>query len=156
MTAQNEHGHNKNAGVDEHLDLKCCGEYLSKFTNESKELIAASLRSEIEIWKIKFRNFTKESLPNSASETLPLCDPNIYPKIYELLKILCTLPVSVASAERSFSSLKTLKSWLRSTMGQERLVGLALLHIHRDIKPCPEAALNRFANSNKRILDLVL
>nr|CAH7720105.1 unnamed protein product [Callosobruchus chinensis]CAH7741301.1 unnamed protein product [Callosobruchus chinensis]CAH7748924.1 unnamed protein product [Callosobruchus chinensis]CAH7757816.1 unnamed protein product [Callosobruchus chinensis]CAH7768522.1 unnamed protein product [Callosobruchus chinensis] len=41
-------------------------------------------------------------------------------------------------------------------MGQERLVGLALLHIHRDIKPCPEAALNRFANSNKRILDLVL
>nr|CAI5843535.1 unnamed protein product [Callosobruchus analis] len=133
-----------------------CGEYLSKFTNESKELMAASLRSEIEFWKIKFKNFTKASLPNSASETLPLCDPNIHPKIYELLKILCTLPVSVASAERSFSSLKRLKSWLRSTMGQERLVGLALLHIHRDIKPCPEAVLNRFANSNKRILDLVL
>ena len=39
------------------------------------------------------------------------------------------LPVTVASAERSFSQLKRIKSYSRSTMAQERLQGLALLCI---------------------------
>nr|CAI5858450.1 unnamed protein product [Callosobruchus analis] len=37
------------------------------------------------------------------------------------------MPVSVASCERSFSKLKLIKTYLRSTMGQERLSGLAIL-----------------------------
>ena len=35
--------------------------------------------------------------------------------------------VTVASAERSFSKLKLLKSYLRSTMKQERLNALAII-----------------------------
>jgi hypothetical protein len=41
--------------------------------------------------------------------------------------LFLTLPVTVASAERSFSKLRLIKSYLRSTMGQDRLRGLALL-----------------------------
>jgi len=41
--------------------------------------------------------------------------------------ILLTIPMTVASAERSFSKLKLLKSYLRSTMSQEKLNGLALI-----------------------------
>ncbi|XP_069502679.1 zinc finger MYM-type protein 1-like [Ambystoma mexicanum] len=49
------------------------------------------------------------------------------------LQILLTLPVSVASHERSFSKLKLIKSYIRSSMMQERLVGLATLSIEHDI-----------------------
>jgi hypothetical protein len=40
-----------------------------------------------------------------------------------------TLPVTVATAERSFSKLKYIKNYLRNCMGQERLKGLAMLSI---------------------------
>ncbi|XP_050897513.1 uncharacterized protein LOC127104369 [Lathyrus oleraceus] len=48
-------------------------------------------------------------------------------------RILLTIPVTVASAERSFSKLKLLKTYLRSTMSQERLNGLTLIAIQNDI-----------------------
>jgi len=45
---------------------------------------------------------------------------------------MLTIPISIASAERSFSKLKLIKSYLRSTMSQQRLKGLALLSIEKD------------------------
>ena len=44
-----------------------------------------------------------------------------------------TLPISAADAERSFSNQKRTKNYLRSTMGQQRLNGLAMLSINSDI-----------------------
>jgi hypothetical protein len=48
-------------------------------------------------------------------------------------RIMLTMPVTVASAERSFSKLKLLKNYLRSTMSQERLNGLAICCIERNM-----------------------
>ena len=56
-----------------------------------------------------------------------------YPNVSVAYRILLTLPVTVASAERSFSKLKLLKNYLRSTISQERLNGLAMCTIERDI-----------------------
>ena len=36
-------------------------------------------------------------------------------------------------AERSFSGLRRIKTFLRSSMGIERLAGLALMHLHNDL-----------------------
>ncbi|XP_073362240.1 uncharacterized protein [Aegilops tauschii subsp. strangulata] len=57
----------------------------------------------------------------------------IYPNAVIAYRILLTIPVTVASAERSFSKLKLLKSYLRSTMTQERLNGLATIALENDV-----------------------
>jgi len=46
------------------------------------------------------------------------------------VRISATLPVTVAAAERSFSKLKLIKKYLRSTMAQERLSGLSVISIN--------------------------
>ncbi|KAM3390463.1 hypothetical protein ACQJBY_012204 [Aegilops geniculata] len=56
-----------------------------------------------------------------------------YPNIAIAYRVFFTMPVTVASAERSFSKLKLLKNYLRSTMSQERLNGLATLCIEKDL-----------------------
>lgn len=146
----------KKEDIDYETIKKNIAKYLSQFTNESNEIISATLGTEIELWKLKWTNFSGENIPDSAIESLHLCEQDIYPRIYLALKILSVLPVSVATSERSFSSLKRLKTWLRSTMAQERLVGLALMHINREIKISPDAVLDRFASLQKRHLNLIV
>ncbi|GJT23440.1 zinc finger MYM-type protein 1-like protein, partial [Tanacetum coccineum] len=67
-------------------------------------------------------------------------------------RILLTIPVIVASAERSFSKLKLLKSYLWSTMTQERLNGLALIAIDSDLLVSIdyEDVTDDFASKNAR------
>ena len=54
-----------------------------------------------------------------------------FPNAYIAYKILLTVHVMVASVERSFLKLKLIKSYLRFTMSQERLSGLAILSIEK-------------------------
>ena len=82
---------------------------------------------------------------------------SMYPNIQKLLKIFATLPVTTATAERSFSTLRRLKTYLRTTMTGERLNGLALMTIHRDIstKIDPQDVISRLAKKSRR-LDFVI
>ena len=90
-------------------------------------------------------------LPATALHALEQCSPNFYPNIHRLLTVLATLPVTTASAERAFSTLRRLKTYLRSTMTSERLTSTALLHIHLDI-PCPvDDIIDRFASQGRRV-----
>ncbi|KYQ52445.1 Zinc finger MYM-type protein 1 [Trachymyrmex zeteki] len=50
----------------------------------------------------------------------------------KLIRILLTIPATSCTAERSFSTIRRMKTYLRSTMGQSRLNSLAILHIHCD------------------------
>lgn len=58
---------------------------------------------------------------------------NVVPNIWISLRIMLTIPVTVASGERSFSKLKLIKNYLRSTMSDERLNNLAILSIEKEI-----------------------
>ena len=57
----------------------------------------------------------------------------VFPEVIVALKIFLTIPVSVASGERSFSQLNLIKSDIRSTMSQERLNNLATLNMNSAI-----------------------
>lgn len=58
-----------------------------------------------------------------------------------------TLGVTSASAERSFSSLRRVKTYFRSTMTNDRLNHLALLSIEREISSSIDMdnVINKFA-----------
>ncbi|EFN71771.1 hypothetical protein EAG_01941, partial [Camponotus floridanus] len=49
------------------------------------------------------------------------------------LRILLTVVITVTAGERSFSKLKLIKSYLRSSMCQERLNSLDILSIENEI-----------------------
>lgn len=75
-----------------------------------------------------------------------------FPNVCIAYRILLTMPVTVATAERSFSKLKLLKSYLRSTMLQDRLNGLAILSIESEILKLLDykTLINDFAAQNAR------
>ncbi|KAI5335797.1 hypothetical protein L3X38_025931 [Prunus dulcis] len=54
---------------------------------------------------------------------------DMFPNVMVAYRILLTTTVAVASVERRFSKLKLLKSYLRTTMAQDRLNGLAIVCI---------------------------
>ena len=45
---------------------------------------------------------------------------------------MLTIAFSIASCERSFSKLKLIKTYLRSSMSQERLTNLAIISIEKE------------------------
>ena len=52
-------------------------------------------------------------------------------QVFIIFKLLVIIPATNATSERSFSALRRVKTYLRSTMGQERLNDLLLLHVHK-------------------------
>ena len=50
-----------------------------------------------------------------------------------MLRIFLTIAISVATCERSFSKLKLIKNYLRSTMNSLRMRNLAILSIERQL-----------------------
>ena len=56
----------------------------------------------------------------------------MFKEVFTLHKIFLTIPVTTANAERTFSALRRLKTYLRSTMSQPRLNHVMLLHIHKE------------------------
>ncbi|PWA86788.1 zinc finger MYM-type protein 1 [Artemisia annua] len=90
-------------------------------------------------------------------DILDFVNQNAYlPNAIIAYRVLLTIPVTVASAERSFSKLKLLKSYLRSTMTQERLNGLALIAIESDLLESIdyEDVIDNFASKNARRIAL--
>jgi hypothetical protein len=55
------------------------------------------------------------------------------PEVVKLLKMNGVFSLTSASAERSFSCLKRVKTYLRATMTQDRLSSLCRMSIHKDI-----------------------
>lgn len=108
----------------------------------------ACANGELIAWENDWLN-SKVKTPDTIPSTLKLVNFDGYSNIFESLKILAVLPVTSCECKHSFSSLKLLKTFNRSTMVTDRLNGLALLYIHQDKEPDTKKIANRFF-SNQR------
>ena len=81
---------------------------------------------------------------------------DVFPNIRIALQILLTIAVSIASCERSFSKLKLILSYLRASMGQQRLVDLAILSIERETLESTDFddIIDKFASAKARKIKL--
>ena len=81
---------------------------------------------------------------------------DLFPVLRDYMKILLVNPASSATAERSFSSLRRLKIWLRNSMSQGRLNSCAVCSVHSnelaetDIKKVAAEFISR-AESRERM-----
>ena len=82
----------------------------------------------------------------------------IFPNIRRMLVHIMVLPVTSCEAERSFSTLRRIKSYLRTTMTNERLNGLALLSVYNGTVRIPKTAEVRVEvlKKKRRLMESVL
>ncbi|ENN80215.1 hypothetical protein YQE_03356, partial [Dendroctonus ponderosae] len=75
-----------------------------------------------------------------------------FPNVTIAIRILLTIPISVATAKRSCSKLKIIKDYLRSTMSQERLENISIISIESDLLQQLEiqTLVNEFATNKSR------
>ena len=111
---------------------KCCLQLESKLSNgDDFDIDGNNLFMELQILQVMLpEEAHKGEIPWTSIQIMEFAKKmDMFPNVLVAYKILLTVPVTVASAERSFSKLKLLKSYLRSTMSQERLNGLAIMSI---------------------------
>ncbi|KAL4091124.1 hypothetical protein QTP88_025862 [Uroleucon formosanum] len=124
----------------------------------SEHVMVNMLEGEICLWLHKWKQQLMTKRPCTALESYMHCNEDVFSTIKKLLQILSTLPVSVASAEKSFSTLRKLKTWLRSRMSEDRLSALCLLNVYNKINILHQIdnIIDIFANLKNRRLEFVL
>lgn len=91
-----------------------------------------TLASEIDVFSRKKHDsdqIDRHLVPNLVSQfkSENVHNQYVFPNLFKLLQLFLTIPVSTATAERSFSVLKRIKNYLRNSVLQKRLSDLAIL-----------------------------
>ena len=90
---------------------------------------------------VQLTNFASHFIGSTDTVTLQDCleylrslsegGRSFYSEVCQVVKLLLVMPATNAYSERSFSVMRRLKTYLRSTMGQARLNHIMLLHIYK-------------------------
>ncbi|CAH1971805.1 unnamed protein product [Acanthoscelides obtectus] len=115
------------------------------------------LKTELEVMYMRedFKNIT------GGLNLLSLLTNNnleeTFSEVTKLLQIIITTPMSTSEAERCFSTLKRIKSFLRNSMGNERLNALAMMSVNKNlvhnISNFDEKVMEHFISQKDRRLD---
>lgn len=125
--------------LDHMKALQACTPNSSHFLDVSRLMPLASfysldtdlLANETSLAKRTLQDKTMESVMDVFTIILPM--EAAFPTIKKLLQIALTLVVSTAQCERSFSALKRIKTYLRTTMSEERLANTAVISMEKDL-----------------------
>ena len=77
-------------------------------------------------------------------------------EVVKLVRLILVMPATNATSEHSFSALKRVKTYLRSSMKQQRLSNLMLLHVHKELTGNLDliACANDFVFANEHCLEI--
>ena len=101
-------------------------------------------------WITRWRN--KPGKPKHMLQTLNSLNIDLFPNIKVVVIHFLTLPVTTCSVERAFSEMRLLKTWLRSTMTDERLSSLALMHLNYDLELPYEELIKKWSQCKDRLI----
>ena len=113
---------------------------------------ATELRNEFAVIKSMLRSKKVNDIIHFVNELKGLYDA--FPQTVKMIKSAITMPISQVSCERSFSKMKIIKNYLRSSMSDQRLSDLTILAIERDIEINFDQVIDEFSagHANRRIL----
>ena len=112
------------------------------------EILQATFPAELISPTLSFHDVSK------YIQSLSDAERSLMSEVVTLLKLVLVLPSTNAVSERSFSAMRRLKSYLRTTMKQERLNHLLLLHVHKehtDSLSCVDVASSFVGDSEHRL-----
>lgn len=108
------------------------------------DINSSNLKCEMNVMKNMMKEVNFESIKIHLNE-------EVFPNLFKIMQVAITLPVSSATCERSFSTMRRINTYVRANMTQGRFTNLAILNIEKDIIVDTEIILNTFAKSNRRI-----
>lgn len=76
---------------------------------------------------------------------------NVFPSLFKLFQVALSLPISSATCERSFSAMRKIKTWLRTSMLQDRFNNSSILYIENDLNIDVEKIIDIFGSKNRYI-----
>ena len=104
-----------------------------------QDLNKADLESQLKVLRTLYDEKTESGdhpSIRSLKEVLQSLSPaqrGIVSMVCKAFQLLLVIPATNSTPERSFSALRRIKSYLRSTMTQARLNHLMVLHYHQDL-----------------------
>ena len=101
------------------------------------DLSQSRLRTQLDILATHFHDNDGSSVSfrdiKSYFQNLTSSTRTLFSEVVTLMQLVLVLPATNASSERSFSAMRRVKNYLRSTMGQQRFNHLMILHVHKSI-----------------------
>lgn len=135
-----------------------------KIVNDVYGTLLDNFLAEASLWFDVMTTFNPSEFSNQGSPEICLTQVvdhssvTFYPAVQKALQIALALPPTTCTVERSFSTLRRVKTWLRSTMTDQRLSSLCILSIHRDVitkqigvDSLIEKAINKYGMDNRRL-----
>jgi hypothetical protein len=101
--------------------------------------------AEMEMWRHSAETITDIDICQLLQHTEVM-----FPNVHCIFTILLTMPVSTATPERTFSCMRRLKTYLRSSMTESRMNSLALMNIHHEIDINADDIVRDFTSSGSR------
>ena len=121
LLVKSAHGKDANTELDE-----VCARYGTDFVRRNLELQLSILNKSL---PEKYKGLL--GILKYLSSITP-AQRSLMEEVCKLASLILVMPATNAPSERSFSSLRRIKTYLRSTMNQARLNSLMLLNAHLD------------------------